>query len=154
MIRQVEKIRRKRKAGLLPERDLEILLQGEIKIVDPRIPDIGEVARRVPKGLVDIEWSRQIHQVRRWARRWAGPREVECTCIKPVIGRLSEARRKRIADHHGTIRQHPRAIAESIGIVRNPEWRTTADGVDGARPPAAEYLAPNATVEPFLPRAK
>src|SRR5947209_1954794 len=150
MIRQVEKIRRKCKAHLLPGRDFEILLQGEVKIVDARISDIGEVARRVPKGLVDIEWTRQIHQATRWTR----PGEVECARVKPVARGLVEARRKRIADHHGTIRQHSRAIAESIGIVRNPERRTTADRVDGARPPSAEHLAPNAAVEPFLPRPK
>ena len=150
VIRQVEEIRRKRKAHLLPRRDLEIFLQGEVKIIDPRIPDVGEVARRVPKGLVDVEWTRQIYQATRWTR----PGEVECARVKPVARGLVEARRKRIADHHGTIRQHSRAVAESIGIVRNPEWRTTADRVDGARPPSAEHLAPNATVEPFPPRPK
>src|SRR6266704_1944763 len=150
VIRQVEEISRKGEARLFPGGDFEILLQGEIKIVDAWIPDIREVARRVPKGLGDIEWTRQVHQ----PGRWAGPREVECTRIKPVIGGLVEARRKRIADHHGTIRQHACAIAESIRIVRNPKWRTTADRVDGARPPSAEHLAPNATVEPFLSRPK
>src|SRR6266436_6524380 len=104
MIRQVEKVRRKREAGLLPDRDLEILLQGEVKIVDARIPDRGEVARRVPKRLVDVEWTRQIHQVRRWARRWAGPREVECAAVEPVGYCLMETRRQRVADHHRAIR--------------------------------------------------
>ena len=117
VIRQVEEIRRERKAHLLPSRDLEILLQGEVKIVDAGISDIGEVARRIPKGLVDIEWTRQIYQATRWTR----PGEVECARVKPVARGLLEARRERIADHHGTIRQHSRAVAESIGIVRNPD---------------------------------
>src|SRR6266705_2479676 len=150
VIRQVEEISRKGEARLFPGGNFEILLQGEVKIVDARISDIGEVARRVPKGLVHIEGTRQVHQPGRWAR----PREVEGARVKPVAWCLLEARGKRIADHHGTIRQHARTVAESIGIIRDSERRTIANSIDCAHAPSAEYLTSDAAVEPFLTRSK
>src|SRR6266705_5922017 len=54
VIRQVEEISRKGKARLFSGRDFEILLQGEVKIIQAEILDIRKVARRVHKGLGDI----------------------------------------------------------------------------------------------------
>src|SRR5206468_12767382 len=125
-------------------------LHREIEIVDARIPDIREVARRIAKCLLRVGrsgWSGQ-------PRRRAVAREIECAGVKPVLYSLIEARRKRVADHHGTIRQSVRGSAISIIVVQDTERRPAAYRVDGARTPAAEHLPGDTPVEPSLPRTE
>jgi len=60
MVRQVEEVRRENQTRLLPSRDLELLLQGEVKVINPRVPEVRVKTRSVAKRFGNVATSGQI----------------------------------------------------------------------------------------------
>src|SRR5918994_7631917 len=86
VIQRVEQVRPELEPPRLAARQPEVLLDGQVQVIRPWIPDVREVPRRVAERLRRIAGTRRPYQA--WRRARAG--EVERVAVEPGGGCLLE----------------------------------------------------------------